>query len=506
MGVETMESAMAAATRRAHYCTATSIHPVDCLYSIDSYMLSTDEPPRPPLLRRPRRAPAFRSRRGSLLRQPADAVDADPEARGRTGRGPGRTRAAQGDADPGRSRHRRTRAPHRRRRRADEANPRAARQDPEAGTVRFGMFPTLGPYLLPHVVPSIRARFPQLELLLVEEKSDVLLARLHEGRLDAALLALPVHDEQLQVEFLFEEPFVLAVPEGHPLAQRESLSFEGTRRRTPAAARGRPLPARAGARCLPARRRQREGRVPGHQPGDAAADGRRQCRRDPAADARGEAAGGALGQHPPARLPRLETQPRDRDGLAQEFGDGHVPRSNWPRCSGSCRRNCWRPSTARRASRRRSRHEPAAARAAGRAVRDRLVVFADLAAGAEAGRVRRRHDATLPDAAAGRVGCGAFAKRCPAFVAGVPVAGGDAAAAGRFQRRCARAVARGLFDAAAKRRCRRPISRSAGKAWRTTPCCRASTSRNPDAGTTTAGRTNRRCRSTTSSAAAPTCT
>jgi len=99
-------------------------------------------------------------------------------------------------------------------------------QDPEAGTVRFGMFPTLGPYLLPHVVPSIRVRFPQLELLLVEEKSDVLLARLHEGRLDAALLALPVHDEQLQVEFLFEEPFVLAVPEGHPLAQRKSLSLK----------------------------------------------------------------------------------------------------------------------------------------------------------------------------------------------------------------------------------------------------------------------------------------
>ena len=99
-------------------------------------------------------------------------------------------------------------------------------QDPEAGAVRFGVFPTLGPYLLPHVVPRIRARFPQLELLLVEEKSDVLLSRLHEGRLDAALLALPVHDEQLQVEFLFEEPFVLAVPEHHPLAQRDSLSIK----------------------------------------------------------------------------------------------------------------------------------------------------------------------------------------------------------------------------------------------------------------------------------------
>ena len=99
-------------------------------------------------------------------------------------------------------------------------------QDPEAGTVRLGMFPTLGPYLLPHVVPGIRARFPQLELLLVEEKSDVLLSRLREGRLDAALLALPLHDDQLHAEFLFEEPFVLAVPEGHPLAKSSSLALK----------------------------------------------------------------------------------------------------------------------------------------------------------------------------------------------------------------------------------------------------------------------------------------
>lgn len=98
-------------------------------------------------------------------------------------------------------------------------------QDPEAGTVKLGIFPTLGPYLLPHVVPAIRARFPQLELLLVEEKSDVLLQRLREGKLDAGLLALPIDEDQLHVEFLFEEPFVLAVPEHHPLAARTSLTL-----------------------------------------------------------------------------------------------------------------------------------------------------------------------------------------------------------------------------------------------------------------------------------------
>lgn len=99
-------------------------------------------------------------------------------------------------------------------------------RDPEAGTVRLGLFPTLGPYLLPHAVPRIRKRFPRLELLLVEEKTETILHQLREGRLDAGILALPLHDDQLHVEPLFEEPFLLAVPESHPLAKRGALSLE----------------------------------------------------------------------------------------------------------------------------------------------------------------------------------------------------------------------------------------------------------------------------------------
>ena len=98
-------------------------------------------------------------------------------------------------------------------------------RDPEAGSVRLGIFPTLGPYLLPHVLPQIRERFPRLELLLIEEKTEVVLRQLREGRLDVGVLALPLHDEQLHVEFLFEEPFVLAVPRTHPLAKRSTLSL-----------------------------------------------------------------------------------------------------------------------------------------------------------------------------------------------------------------------------------------------------------------------------------------
>lgn len=97
--------------------------------------------------------------------------------------------------------------------------------DPEGGSIRLGIFPTLGPYLLPHVVPVLRARFPKLELLLVEEKTEQLLAMLRNGRLDAAVLALPLHEDWLESEFLFEEPFVLAVPNNHALANRRNLQL-----------------------------------------------------------------------------------------------------------------------------------------------------------------------------------------------------------------------------------------------------------------------------------------
>lgn len=96
-------------------------------------------------------------------------------------------------------------------------------RDPEAGTLRVGVFPTLGPYLLPHVIPRIHERYPNLELLLSEEKTEDLISLLKQGRIDAALLALPVDDPTLSVTELFDEPFVLAMPKNHPLAAKKRL-------------------------------------------------------------------------------------------------------------------------------------------------------------------------------------------------------------------------------------------------------------------------------------------
>lgn len=91
-------------------------------------------------------------------------------------------------------------------------------RDPRAGSLRLGIFPTLAPYLLPHVVPAVHQALPDLNLLLVEERSEHLLQQLREGSVDAVVLAGPLAEPGLAVRPLFREEFVLAVPPSHPLA------------------------------------------------------------------------------------------------------------------------------------------------------------------------------------------------------------------------------------------------------------------------------------------------
>jgi LysR family hydrogen peroxide-inducible transcriptional activator len=98
-----------------------------------------------------------------------------------------------------------------------------ATQDPMAGPLRLGTIPTLGPYLLPHLLPVIRRHFPQLRLLLSERLTAQLLEALHARALDCALLALPVPHAGLEVMELFREPFELALPAGHALARKKRV-------------------------------------------------------------------------------------------------------------------------------------------------------------------------------------------------------------------------------------------------------------------------------------------
>ncbi|HUO81276.1 MAG TPA: LysR substrate-binding domain-containing protein [Gammaproteobacteria bacterium] len=99
-------------------------------------------------------------------------------------------------------------------------------QDSMVGRLRIGLIPTLGPYLLPHVLGELRGRYPRLQLLLAERQTDVLLAELGDGTLDAAVLALPVDVDGLEVRALFTEHFLVAMPPDHRLAARAALDVE----------------------------------------------------------------------------------------------------------------------------------------------------------------------------------------------------------------------------------------------------------------------------------------
>ena len=101
--------------------------------------------------------------------------------------------------------------------------------DPNSGILRLGLFPTLAPYLLPHVVPQLRKNYPQLQLQLFEEKTADILTMLQQGKLDAGILAQPVEDDSLDHQMLFTEPFVAAMPQQHPLAQHNRIHMEDLR-------------------------------------------------------------------------------------------------------------------------------------------------------------------------------------------------------------------------------------------------------------------------------------
>ncbi len=100
----------------------------------------------------------------------------------------------------------------------------AARQmgDPLSGTLRIGVIPTVSPYLLPSVAPGIRARFPRLTPLWVEDKTGPLLKELGEGRLEAVLLARVAELDELEHEPIAEDPFFLVARSDHPLGGSSS--------------------------------------------------------------------------------------------------------------------------------------------------------------------------------------------------------------------------------------------------------------------------------------------
>jgi LysR family hydrogen peroxide-inducible transcriptional activator len=81
------------------------------------------------------------------------------------------------------------------------------------GRFRLGMIPTVAPYLLPQVLPELKARFPELQLELREAVTMSLVSETTGGRIDGFVAALPLDHPGLVTETLFDDQFFLAVPE-----------------------------------------------------------------------------------------------------------------------------------------------------------------------------------------------------------------------------------------------------------------------------------------------------
>lgn len=97
--------------------------------------------------------------------------------------------------------------------------------DPLSGEIHLGLIPTLAPYLLPCIMPSLISNLPKLDIFLHENQTENLLKSLDDGKLDALILPWLDGMEQFEAYDLFEEPFLLAVNKDNKLAKKKVVSL-----------------------------------------------------------------------------------------------------------------------------------------------------------------------------------------------------------------------------------------------------------------------------------------
>ena len=105
-------------------------------------------------------------------------------------------------------------------------------EDPLAGPLRVGIIYTIAPYLLPRLIPTQVEQTPQMPLVLQENYTTRLLELLRQGKLDCAIVALPIPYAGLVVEPLYDEPFVVAVPASHAWSKRERIDADELKEET----------------------------------------------------------------------------------------------------------------------------------------------------------------------------------------------------------------------------------------------------------------------------------
>jgi LysR family hydrogen peroxide-inducible transcriptional activator len=94
-------------------------------------------------------------------------------------------------------------------------------QEPLSGPLRFGVIPTVGPYVLPSLLPQLGAALPKLKLYVREAPTPVLLDKLAAGELDILLAAIPYELGDVEAMEIAEDPIVVAMPRNHPLGRHK---------------------------------------------------------------------------------------------------------------------------------------------------------------------------------------------------------------------------------------------------------------------------------------------
>ena len=97
-------------------------------------------------------------------------------------------------------------------------------RDPLGGQFQLGFIPTIAPYLVPHFVRQSREALPNLMLSFTEDITDRLVEALHNGDLDAAILATQPEDSRLSVIPLYDEPFWVIYPDEHALRMIDAIT------------------------------------------------------------------------------------------------------------------------------------------------------------------------------------------------------------------------------------------------------------------------------------------
>ncbi len=89
--------------------------------------------------------------------------------------------------------------------------------------LRVGAIYTIGPYLFPHLIPQLRQSVPDMPLYLEENFTAVLRQKLRKGELDAIIIALPFTEADVVTKALYDEPFSVLMPAGHPWNERTEI-------------------------------------------------------------------------------------------------------------------------------------------------------------------------------------------------------------------------------------------------------------------------------------------